>query len=454
MAAAPFSPEHTRDGYLPPWELAKALAYQHVVLDMAQLWSITPAEVVGGRVDAWIASKVTLKGGGSPSERALRAALAKCADKDWFPGKLMQTTAGRKRLYSDHVVAETARVAMELKKTKVKVTPRNVRARLCRLTLNPQTGQPMSDWKFRQVFTTRCFDAREDDPWVFRRCLKSDYLPADMKPRRKATAEFLLAQPAGSWFNHVAIDPCASLLPKTATRLEEQQVAALGNARWMSKHSARDNENLAASEAAIKQAGNNVRKVHWTPVLCRGKIRIYVCDAAAAEDDDLLPKKLNHSAELGKFVRNVLPGILSEMAEAHGWHSVPRTVVHDKASYMVAPHHDRLNTVFAAALEEGGFRSWIGSPADPGNWLAARFADVYPHETAISHIRRLLDTKFTCARLGETAGQLRVRMTKVEAFMNSDEFVADFGGGLLGLCKSLRQRCEEVVRRDGGRIPK
>ena len=164
MSAVPFSPGSTSDGHLPPWELTKALAYQHAVIGTAQLWAITPAEVVGGRVDAWIASKVTLKGGGCPSERALRAALAKCADKDWYPGKLTQSTAGRKRVYSEHVVAETARVAMDLKATKVNITPRNVRARLSRLTLNPQTGQPMSDWRLCHVFTIRCVDKREEDP--------------------------------------------------------------------------------------------------------------------------------------------------------------------------------------------------------------------------------------------------------------------------------------------------
>ena len=45
-------------------------------------------------------------------------------------------------------------------------------------------------------------------------------------------------------------------------------------------------------------------------------------------------------------------------------------------------------------------------------------------------------------------------MEKVEGHMNSADFAAKGGTGLLGLCKSLRSRCEEVLRREGGRLPK
>ena len=58
---------------------------------------------------------------------------------------------------------------MDLKEKRVRVTPKNVRARLPRLAVNPETGKPMSDWKIRQVFMSRCYDEREDDPWVYMR---------------------------------------------------------------------------------------------------------------------------------------------------------------------------------------------------------------------------------------------------------------------------------------------
>ena len=45
-------------------------------------------------------------------------------------------------------------------------------------------------------------------------------------------------------------------------------------------------------------------------------------------------------------------------------------------------------------------------------------------------------------------------MQLVENHLNSDAFAAAGGRGLLGLAKDLRPRCEELLRRMGGRLPK
>ena len=453
VGAASFDPTSTRDGYLPPWELAKALAFKTVLQHMADQWGMSPAEVAGKRVDTYIAEQLTLKGGGRPSERAVRAALAKCEDTTWYPGKLVQTNAGRKRVYSEHVLSEAARVAMDLKANRQKVCPRNVRARLSRLAVHPETGKPMSDWTIcKKVFQARCYDQTEDDPWVYRRCLSKAYLPTNMQPKRVMAAEHVLTWPAGAWSNHTAIDPCASLLPRTAARLEEMQVAALGPRRYMSPGAALDPENLQADPVVKKQAGPAVVKVHWTPVLCRGKIEVYVCDASAAVKDPRLPSKLNNSSDLAKFVRNVLPDILGQMRARYGWKTLPRTVVHDKASYMVSTRNDQLNDIFACALRQGGLKSWVGDLGATADWLSPRFGDVYPHETAISHIRSLLDGKFGCTNVRETEAHFRSRMAKVVDYMNGPEFAAKDGRGLLGICKSLRQRCEELKANGGKRL--
>ena len=128
MADDSFSPDTTKPGYLSPWELAKAYALHMVAIRMAEEWCTTPAEMLGQRLDAFIASKVVLQGGGHPSERAIRKALRKCSQEGWYPGKIAPSNAGRKRVYSEEVLAETARVSMDLKAARVRVTPRNVRA--------------------------------------------------------------------------------------------------------------------------------------------------------------------------------------------------------------------------------------------------------------------------------------------------------------------------------------
>ena len=355
-------------------------------------------------------------------------------------------------MYSKHQKAEVARDAMELERKRVAPCPRQVRARLPSVARNPETLKPMSNKAIRCIFKTSCFDTHEGDPWQWLPSPAQDDLPESLKPLRVLCAKHILANIApGAWHNHVAIDPCTSLLPTTAQRLEDQQVAAMGSHKWMSAEASRVGANLRAPCTAKKQGGRNVLQVHWTPVLTRGKIHIYVCDADAAGRDATLPVKLNDSHNLSKFIRNVLPGILAVIKTKYKWANILRTICHDKASYMVTPHYDRLQVAFGSALSETGFTSWVGDNNASCKWLVARWGDVYLHETAISQIRRLLDTDFPCTRLHETDKQFEKRMRKVQDHMNSKSF-STRSGGLNSLVCRMHQRCEEVVRRKGERL--
>ena len=153
--------------------------------------------------------------------------------------------------------------------------------------------------------------------------------------------------------------------------------------------------NPRAPDFAKKQAGNDVLQVFWTPVFARGKIAIYVCDPDAGGVE--APAKLNKSGPLACFVRMELPGILKGMQEEHGWPTLPRVVVHDKASYMVNSTTQQLNPVFGGALAEAGLRSWTGPEGASTKWLAARLGDVYPHETARSPISDVCWRRSLCA---------------------------------------------------------
>ena len=121
---------------------------------------------------------------------------------------------------------------------------------------------------------------------------------------------------------------------------------------------------------------------------------------------------MNDGPELAKFVKHVLPGILEEMQEEHRWHRMPRTVVHDKASYFVAPRRQCLASSFADALHGAKLKSWLGDADADCSWLAGRLGDVYPHETAISHIRRGLEHRFPRSTPGETRARFATRMAK------------------------------------------
>lgn len=449
-----FAPDDTPEGFLPPWEIAKAFAFHTVLQKAAELLASTPSDLVGERVDDYIAKQLTLKGGGQPCSRGVRKVIARCREPAWYPGKPSDhsKTAGRKPIYTEHQKDEVARVAMDLKRKLIAPTPRRVRARLPEVTRRADTGGRMSKQTVARIFVVRCYDVEEDDPWQYLPCVSQDVLPLELLPLRVKAAKHILGMTtATSWRSHVAIDPCYSLLSKTQERLEEQKVAAMGKNRWQSKGARRIGCNLRGPATNNTQKGSNVTRVDWTPIFARGKVSIYVVEADAARSDESLPKKLADAANLAKFVRAVLPKQLEKMKAQHGWSDLPRVLVHDKASYMVTAYHERLHVTFAAALHEAGFRSWVG---DSTEWLVKKFGDMYLHETVIAHIRRLLDNDFAANKLFETPNQFRVRMKKVEDHLNSDAFASPGGMGLEGLARELRARCEDMILRKGERLPK
>ena len=161
---------------------------------------------------------------------------------------------------------------------------------------------------------------------------------------------------------------------------------------------------------------------------------------------------MNGGAESAKLILNVFPGILEEMQREHGWNRTPRTVVHDKASYFVAPTSQRLASDFADALRGAKLKSWLGDADADCSWLAGRLGDAYPHETVISHIRRGLDHRFPRSTPGETRAKFARRIAKVQEYMNSSEFQARDGGGLASLAEALRERCRRLVFLKGERL--
>lgn len=447
-----YDPDSVRDGELPPWEIAKVFAFKKALDKIVEHTGEDAADLLGMRVDEWIRSQVTQKGGGRPTARSIRYVIARCEDPKWYPGKPRAESGGRPCVYTEHQKNEVARVAMELKRKIVAPTPRRVRARLPASSRRSDTNAPMSNRTMQRIFTSRCYDDGEDDPWQFLDSIAQDVLPETSKPRRVAMAEHIRNMPAGSWYNHVAIDPNSSLVPKTIERQVEMQVAAMGKCKYMSPGARRKGINPRAPSTAKKQANSSVQQFHWTPVFARGKIWIFVCNPEKAGPE--YPSKLNDSDNLGKFIKFVLPNILQKMCKKYKWKSVPRTVVHDKASYMVSTLYERLNSTFAAALKDAGLTSWVGDDRASTHWMAGKFGDVYVHETAISHVRRLLDTDFMCTSLTESFAHFEARMKKVEDHMNSKDFAAKDGGGLASLATHLRDRCQDVINRQGERIPK
>ena len=101
-----FCPEHTRDGYLPPWEVAKAAALDSVISDMERHLGKSCWELLGRGKVPYIVGRLALKGDGQPQDRAVRKLLAKCRKIDWFTGKQPENVDGRPPAFSDHAKQE------------------------------------------------------------------------------------------------------------------------------------------------------------------------------------------------------------------------------------------------------------------------------------------------------------------------------------------------------------
>ena len=102
MSSSPdFAAESTRDGTLPPWELAKAYAFSVVIDQMVEMMEETASVLLGMGKNEFICSKVHVKNGGNPTPRALQKALASCRDPTWYPGK-RQCVGRAYLLYREH----------------------------------------------------------------------------------------------------------------------------------------------------------------------------------------------------------------------------------------------------------------------------------------------------------------------------------------------------------------
>ena len=132
----------------------------------------------------------------------------------------------------------------------------------------------MSDAKLQDIFTTKCYDETEDDPWQYLTSPSQDSLPESLKPKRVVAAKWILENiPEAAMKNLIAIDPCYKLLPKQQEKLEEQQVAAMGKKKYMSPGSAREGVNLRAPSTAKTQGGAwQATRADWTPIFAKGAL--------------------------------------------------------------------------------------------------------------------------------------------------------------------------------------
>ena len=428
-------------GKLSPWEVAKAIAYEQVIISMEKHLGKTCWELTGKSRSAFTAAKLKVKGGGQPGERRVKKIWEKVKkDPTWSVGATQKNQGGRPSTIAMAQKQAIANKAMELKKEYIAPTPEKIRILLPGKTINKKTKEAISDFTIRQIFKTMCYDEKKDDPWQFLPSVQQDCLTDGMKPPRVKTASHILNNVTenAAW-NFVAIDPCISLLPKHQDEADLMKIAAMGHHKWMSKQSRRKGCNLRAP-ATAKTQKKDCAWVPWTPVFTRGCLKIVVLTEPKAS--------LSNAEKVAAFVKDQLPAVLEEMQKEFKWTSIPRVILHDKASYFVNNTSNQLQDTFASGLKAGRFKSWA---EDGTSWLAAHLGDLYPHETVISHVRRLLATKFAKCALYEAPTQFAARMKRVEQYLN---YELKNGESLKRLGRQLHNRAGQLKDFNGERIPK
>ena len=433
-------PTNTPEGKLPPFEVAKALAFEAAITQIEKHTRKSCWELMGMGKKKFVATQLKVVGGGHPTTRAVSKQWTEAKqDGKWFPGKKPSNQGGRPPQIPQAQKQAIADKAMELKRQMVAPTPEKLRVLLPKASINKATKNFISDDTVYKVFKTMCYDETEDDPWHYLPSVAQDCLTDEMKPKRVNTAKHVLTNitEIQAW-NFVAIDPCLSLLPRKQSKADQLKIAAMGNSKWMSKKSKRKGINLRAPKFAKTQR-SDCDIVPWTPVFTRGRLKLVVFTQPKA--------KLNSSVKVAEFLCDRLPAVLDKMKDEWGWTNVPRVILHDKASYFVNSNNNQLNPTFAAGLRAGKFKSWV---EDDTKWLASHLGDFYPHESVISHVRRLLSTKFGKSSLYETPRQFAERMLKVERHMNNE--MGD-GDALQKLGGDLHKRAADLKKLKGERLP-
>ena len=296
-------PENTPEGKLPPFEVAKAIAFEAVITQIEKHTKKSCWELMGMGKKDFTAKQLQVVGGGHPTARAVQKHWTKAKQEGkWFPGKKPSNQGGRPSQIPQAQKQVIADKAMELKRQMVAPTPEKVRVCLPRKSINKATSKFISDDTIYRVFKSMCYDETEDDPWHYLPSVQQDCLTDEMKPKRVNTAKHVLTNiTEGAAWNFVAIDPCLSLLPRKQSKADQLKVAAMGHSKWMSKKSKRKGFNLRAPRTAKTQK-SDCDVVPWTPVFTRGRLKLVVFTQPRA--------KLNSSAEVADFVSNRLPAVL------------------------------------------------------------------------------------------------------------------------------------------------
>jgi hypothetical protein len=235
-----------------------------------------------------------------------------------------------------------------------------------------------------------------------------------------------------AWFFHAVIwaDICSSILPRSEKKATEQALALKGGKGWMSDGTEHFSRNLWGRKEVLKQNSWDTERIWWFPVLLRGKLHL-----------ELLPASFPGETPAGAAA---LVGALRAAVNIRVHQDQPKVLFVDRGRGFYDPGSGVITGEFAGALQEHGFRAFMGGAAaqQPGF-----LADVLLHETAVAWVRKLVAQSVPYPPWKETREAYGERLRAVARRVNQDYNVT-------GLCQELPCRLQEVLQKEGDRLRK
>ena len=384
----------------------------------------------------WIANKLTVGGGGSPSREAVRLLLNRVdEDSGWYPGKSYQAKHGPAPLLSP-VKRRAIATSMMAAKKRGHEPSTALAVHLCpTATFNPATNAPFTPKYIRKVFLEDCYDVQPENPWQFQRCLQKTWLPPALQAQRLAWAkrELETAHPAVWYFNNLIwFDPCSTIIPAGPKKAADLEQAARGTKRFISADARAYSRNLRAPKQCATQCSWGDRRIWWVLVMSRGRVAVEVMPEGWKDD----------AAGMGQFARRV-PNILNRMLGSSA--AKPKVLYSDRGPGMFVLRTGQATGSYAEGVEAAGLRLYTGTDASA---QPSDLADFLLHETAIACFKRNLNAASPESKpWQETHKQFQKRVSRVVKEANKK---CDFRL----LCCEYLARLEELVAKKGDRLKK
>ena len=436
----------------PPHEMALREAWTTAApgrlspAEQCKLWALRQVLRMQGEDDEqydWMASQVTVMGGGHPGRQSVRDFFKRvdAAGDSWYPGvslgkrgRPLEMTKKKRQALAKSMMAAKARGEMPCYDTALAYCENS--------TFNDKAQAVFSRGTINKVLTTDCYDETPDRPWEFRYGAKRRPLTAEAKELRTEWAERILQEGhTAAWFhdNIVWMDICSKVIPGTpSVALDQARTAQNKKKRLMSPGATEKSINLGGSVTADKQCGYGSTRVYFGVVLARGRVGVVVFP-----DVDQYPGETPEGARL---LVERLPCALDKMLGSPA--KKPRILFTDRGPGF---YHRRWGTVtgdYESACHEHGFKLWAGTNSKKGpRAQPPDLADFLLHETVVPWLRSREERTRPTRPWQETPHELEVRLQQAADWANTW-----FDGR--SLCMGVPKRLSAMVSEThGDRLP-